>query len=607
MNARIDAALTRLRRWADSGLGLWVRRLLAGWFWLGAALLLTQKGNFWELSFAQRIPLPALLAVLLAVSILAALLDRLFPQRHISLWMLLSGAVLLLLSLAARYGGAEPLLFAAALILCFALLWRYACAQPFLADRKPLSRRGAALSVALLGLLTAAVIGLHAVLRYRCFYVPNYDGGLFTQMFHYMRTTGLPMTTCERDGLTSHFAVHFSPIFYLLLPSYMLSGGDPLVLGCGQAVILASGLIPLFLLCRNKHLSEKLTVLLSLAYCAYPALLGGTFYDLHENCFLTPLLLWLFWCGETDRIPGLIVSAVLTLCVKEDAAVFVAVYALYVLIGQKKHRRGLLLLGSALIWFFAAVFAINTFGDGVLMDRYASLMYESRGFGAMIKTLLCNPGYALRLLLFDEDSGALKLPYLLQMTVGVGLLPFISKKPARLLLAAPILLNLLTTYSYLHQIGFQYNFGVTAFFFYAAVLNLRDLPRDSRRFAAGFAAFASVVLCLCSTLPPVSANWRQYQAQRDKVTHMEAVLSDIPKDSSVTASTFLIAHLADRDVIYEDYYHRKPATEYVVLDIRSGLSAEQKEVRDHCLSSGYTVLAEHKDELLILHTDTPTE
>ena len=108
MNARIDAALTRLRRWADSGLGLWVRRLLAGWFWLGSALLLTQKGSFGELSFAQHIPLPALLSGLLAVSILTALLDRLFPQRHISLWMLLSGAVLLLLSLAARYGGAEP-------------------------------------------------------------------------------------------------------------------------------------------------------------------------------------------------------------------------------------------------------------------------------------------------------------------------------------------------------------------------------------------------------------------------------------------------------------------------------------------------------------------
>ena len=607
MNERIAALLTRLRRWADTGIGLWIRRLLAAWFFAGTVILLTQPGNFWELSFAQTLSLPILLLMLLTVSLLAAIGDRLFPRRHISACLLLISAALLLVTLASRYRGEEPLLFTAALIVCFALLWRYACSLPFLTDRRPLSRRSAAGAAVLLGLLTAAVIGLHAVLRYRCFYVPNYDGGLFTQMFHYMRTTGLPLTTCERDGLTSHFAVHFSPIFYLLLPPYVLSGGDPLTLGCGQAVVLASGLIPLFLLCRDKRISEKLTVLLSLAYCAYPALLGGTFYDLHENCFLTPLLLWLFWCGETDRIPGLILSAFLTLCVKEDAAVFVAIYALYVLVGQKKPLRGLLLLAGALIWFFAAVWAINTYGDGVLMDRYNSLMHEDRGFGAMLKTLLCNPGYALRLLLFDEQNGALKLRYLLQMAVGVGLLPFFTKKPARLLLAAPILLNLLTTYAYLHQIGFQYNFGVTAFFFYAAVLNLRDLPRDSRRFCAGFAAGASLLLCLTSTLPSVTANWRQYQSRQEKFAHMEQVLSAIPSDSSVTASTFLIAHLADRDVLYEDYYHREPTTEFLILDIRSGLTAEQEPIRDAFLAAGYTVWAEYPEELLILHTDRPAE
>lgn len=57
------------------------------------------------------------------------------------------------------------------------------------------------------------------VLAYRA---PTYDFGIFSQMFHQMRTTGLPVTTVERDGALSHFAVHVSPIYYLLLPFYWI-------------------------------------------------------------------------------------------------------------------------------------------------------------------------------------------------------------------------------------------------------------------------------------------------------------------------------------------------------------------------------------------------
>ena len=36
---------------------------------------------------------------------------------------------------------------------------------------------------------------------------PTYDFGIFSQMYYYMKETGLPFTTCERDGLLSHFEV----------------------------------------------------------------------------------------------------------------------------------------------------------------------------------------------------------------------------------------------------------------------------------------------------------------------------------------------------------------------------------------------------------------
>lgn len=48
------------------------------------------------------------------------------------------------------------------------------------------------------------------------------------------------MTTCERDRVLSHFAVHVSPIYYLFLPFYALFP-LPVTLEVLQALLLASG------------------------------------------------------------------------------------------------------------------------------------------------------------------------------------------------------------------------------------------------------------------------------------------------------------------------------------------------------------------------------
>ena len=54
------------------------------------------------------------------------------------------------------------------------------------------------------------------ILRYRLNYASAYDFGIFSQMYYYMDKGLTPLTTCERDGLLSHFAVHLSPVFYVL-------------------------------------------------------------------------------------------------------------------------------------------------------------------------------------------------------------------------------------------------------------------------------------------------------------------------------------------------------------------------------------------------------
>ena len=73
------------------------------------------------------------------------------------------------------------------------------------------------LSVAFFLFVSAWAVG-----RVYSFSSPTFDFGIFSQMFYNMKETGLPMTTVERDGMLSHFAVHVSPIYYLMLPFYWL-------------------------------------------------------------------------------------------------------------------------------------------------------------------------------------------------------------------------------------------------------------------------------------------------------------------------------------------------------------------------------------------------
>ena len=148
----------------------------------------------------------------------------------------------------------------------------------------PVSRRRIWILVGLI-LGAAAILWLLftaglTILRYRLNYSSAYDFGIFSQMYYYMDQCLQPLTTCERDGLLSHFAVHLSPIFYLLLPFYKLVP-SPETLLLFQALLVVSGVIPLCLLGRNMNLGPGPVLVFGLMYICYPAFMGGCFYDFH--------------------------------------------------------------------------------------------------------------------------------------------------------------------------------------------------------------------------------------------------------------------------------------------------------------------------------------
>lgn len=436
------------------------------------------------------------------------------------------------------------------------------------------------------------------------FSAPTYDFGIFSQMFYYMKETGMPLTTVERDGLLSHLNVHMSPIYYVLLPFYWLFP-TPVTLQILQACVITSAVIPLWKICACHGLTGGKRILICAMLLVYPSFSGGTSYDIHENCFLMPLILWLFYGIERKNIWISGCAALLTLMVKEDAAVYVAVIALWLIVrslirvpenamaspkatipgptvphptGAASSPKGtvrrpnwalltgIFLLAAAFVWFFAATGYLSRIGDGVMTYRYSNFMYDgSSSLITVIKAVLLNPMKAV-----FECGDPEKLPFIALTLVPLLGLPLMTRHYERYILLIPyILVNLMSDYRYQHDIFFQYAFGSGACLIYLCAVNLSDFKKCRLQLFTVIAAVLACSLCFGIIIAPKGIsyplrsikNFQYYQEIRD-------TLALIPEDASVTATTFYTTALSQRKILYDVHYSSKKHlldTQYVVL------------------------------------------
>lgn len=561
----------------QSRLAPWLGRLILAWLTAAAAEYLLLPGPVRSLEGLEGVAqMSALRMALVAAAafVLLGAVSRLLP-RQAERWMLVAvAAVLAAASLAASFTWA----FFGAWVLVLGLLAVHALyGWDASAPVKPTPSR----EDKRWGWITAAgtlaffvLVSAWTVCRVYSFSTPTFDFSIFAQMFHSMKTTGLPITTVERDGALSHFAVHVSPIYYLLLPFYCLAP-TPATLQVLQAAVLASAVIPLWKLGKHHGLTPSLRAMLCGLLLLYPAYAGGTSYDIHENAFLTPLILWLFY--GIDRKNGAItaIAAILTLMVKEDAAVYVAVIALYLMLraalsGDRQWGLtvGGLLLGVSLIWFAAVTGYLSSSGDGVMTYRYDNFIYDgSDSLLTVIKAVLLCPMKAV-----FECVDAEKLEFIGLTLVALGGLPLLTRRYERYILLIPyILVNLMSDYQYQHDIFFQYTYGATACLIYLALVNLADWKADIKRIAAVGLALCISGGCFCAQILPTALRYPSYcLTYGDYYDDLRAVLDTVPEGASVAATTFYTTYLSQREELYDVRYASEAhvlGCEYIVLGV----------------------------------------
>ncbi len=528
----------------------YIPRLLAAWLMVSFLFFLRSKAPFTDFSYYTGINFLLFLCLTVVLFLFLWIINS---DTFITIFLIVTAELYFVCAVSVFYNVLFS--FGLCLLLCAMVLY-----SDFNSINIRFDKRMLWIFICLLAVMFTLFTGIVCCLYYKNYRTPCFDFGLFSQMFYYMKETGECLTTCERDGLLSHFAVHFSPVFYLLLPVYMLAP-SPCTLLIAQGVIVASGVVPLTLLCKHLKLSNTAAVLFAGCYLLYPSFLGGCFWYLHENCFLAPFILWSFYFSEKKRLLPTLFFALLTLLVKEDAAVYVAVIALYFIVSQKNKKRYFAVLILSVAYFITVTKLMSIYGEGIMSGRYDNYIYDNGGLFTVMKAAIQNPIYAIQQIFTQE-----KLIFILQMLVPLAFLPVVPKSPARLILLIPfILVNLITNYPYQYDVRFQYAFGSGAILFCLAAVNYADL--GEKRGKVLLCAVLSSVIIFAGGYGEKAFYFENYRNDTEQRQVIDEALSLIPDDASVSASTFLLANLSQREEIYELETTRHQAS-YVVLDLR---------------------------------------
>lgn len=414
--------------------------------------------------------------------------------------------------------------------------------------------------------------------------------------------------------LTSRLAIHVEPLLVAIAPLFWALPG-PRTLLVLQALVVASGALPLYLLAVRVLGSSWVAVAFPLAYLAHPSLQNAVLDDFHAVTFSAAFLGWAIYALWTDRIGLFAVSAVLAAATKEEVGLIAAMLGIWLFLrGRRAVGVGALVGGTG--WFLLAVLLIvphfNPGGQSPYLARYA---YLGHGFRGVLTGIVLHPDRVLAALASPDRQA-----YLLYLTHPLGLVPLLGAPV--LLLGLPVLaINLLSADPTMYSGFYQYSAELVPITIAAAILGCAWLRAAMARASARGAALVVPLLAIFVTLGAVTDTWRwgftplslgyvvpaagPHQALEDRV------VASIPKDAVVAAADEIEPHLADRRWVYllpTVHPRNGPPARFILLDASVPASpfgpSALRGVARRALRSGYGVRLA-RDGILLLERGAP--
>ncbi len=536
------------------------------------------SGSFTDLALVRDLNVFSFATIFICTALILAVLTITLRSTLILNWSLLCSSVLFAILLCTQLNNEIYFNIGVALVLIFII--------KYVTDENRLGINDLSISLKASFIITAVVFSIFVivvsyctVMKYKVFAHSTFDFGIFCQMFEQMAKTGLPFTTVERSEYLSHFAVHFSPVYYLLLPFYMIFR-SPAFLLVAQAFVVGFGMFPLRRICLKLGMSPAISTAAAIIYAVFPTMANGCFYDFHENKFLSVFILYMIYFVLCEKNIGIIIFALATLSVKEDAAIYVMAIAIWMLLTKRKRLTAIAVFAFSVIYFAFACEMIKLSGGNIMMSRLDNYYIENDGgFINVIKTCFVDIGFLIKEVFLGANTerfseltyGGQKIEFIFWTCIPLLFMPFASKHTTHLVLMIPLLvINLMPEWMYQHNINYQYTYGTAALLMVAAFLALSERSPDTRRRLIVAMLCLSLVFTSSAIAGKAGKYVNRYFNYKDAFEETSNALDTIPHDASVTSYGFFVPYLSYIDDLHTcpDYYGPYTATDYYVIDTR---------------------------------------
>ncbi len=414
----------------------------------------------------------------------------------------------------------------------------------------------------------ALTFGLH---RYFTFFA-SYDQGIFNQVFwnnlhgrlFQSSLSSVLSTNVVHDGQVPEvfyrrLGQHFTPALLLWLPFYALAPNAATLVVIQVSLITAGGVV-LYALARH-YLPPRLSLMLMAGYYGANAVIGPVFSNFHDLCQI-PLFIFTLLLALEKRVWWLVwLMAILIVLVRQDAGVGLFGVGVYMVVSRRFPRAG---LAMCMLGFGYVVVATNVFMPMFSADISRRFMMERFGQYAtgdsattleILWAIISNP---VRLIANIFRKPDVKFFYLLVQTLPLAFVPFLA--PYSWAIAGFPLMQL-----FLQQgdsplaIHIRYAMTLVPGLFYGTIL---WWSTHTAKFKKGFQRFwiACIAISILIAIPynphqvfyfaiPTSFKpWIHVSLPRqwEHASYIRSMVNQIPPTASVSATTYVVPHLASR-------------------------------------------------------------
>jgi uncharacterized membrane protein len=385
---------------------------------------------------------------------------------------------------------------------------------------------------------------------YRTFDLAFYDQGVWLlSRFH------APfITTIGRDL----FGDHAQYSLLVLAPLYWIRP-DPSTLLNVQALVMAAGAIPVYMLAIRRSLGPALATVFVTAFLLHPALGQTNLENYHPDSFLIPILGFAFYAAVEKRSRMFVVCCVLALLCKEDAVVVVLPLAVWYW-WRRDRRVGTLIAGVSILAAIVDTAVVMRSLVGVSTRNAYRIPFSAcvgracsvtRHVSDFVKEIFTRPAAVVRYLVAGDRPNGRPF-YVWQMIAPTGLTFLVAPEVAATVVLA-LAVNVFSTVGYQHQIAYHYSMVLLPGLAMGSVFAVSRLESARRRVIAGVLVGVSALGCayMWGPLPfarhSPPAHWSQSSSA---VADVNRVIAQLPPNAVVAAYDAFVTHVDRRKRVY---------------------------------------------------------